>query len=101
VRRVLSVAGTAVVKLPAKLVLSTHAVDRYHQRWRPGWKRKDAEAELQAHLATARSVEVDEYDLIYQTCRGALLVVANEGSEGVVRTVLPMWSKKTNRRPRR
>lgn len=86
---------------PPKLVLTVHAIDRYHQRWRKDWKREDAEKELRQHLDTAWFVEMDGYDMIYSTARGALLVVANEVTQGVVRTVLPMGATKTNRRPRR
>jgi len=83
---------------PAQLHLTEHAVDRYVERWRPGWTRDAARDELAKGLALTQFVEIDRGDYIYRTPRGALLVVAGDGA---VRTVLPMGSKKITYRPRR
>lgn len=83
---------------PQKLFLTQHAVERYKQRWRPEMTLPAARAELKQQLPLAEFVDVDGTDYIYRTPRGALLTVS---SDGAVRTVLPMGSKKTTYRPRR
>lgn len=85
------------MSLPTTLTLTNHAIDRYCERWRPTWRREDAEMELrlQARRAVFRERD-DDGGLIYVTPRGALLVVALDGA---VRTVLPPGSTKPMRRP--
>lgn len=79
--------------------ITAHAVQRYIQRWRPGWKYDAAETELKQQV---RGAELHECpagsDPIWRTPRGCLLVVSGDG---VVRTVLPPKSFAPNRRPRR
>jgi len=79
--------------------LTRHAVQRYIQRWRPGWKFADAEADLRREVARAELHECPSgSDPIWRSPRGALLVVSRDGA---VRTVLPAKSFAPNRRPRR
>lgn len=79
--------------------VTEHAVQRYIQRWRPGWKKEAARADLERELGGARFHEQPAgSDAIWRTPRGALLVVSGDGA---VRTVLPAKSFAPNRRPRR
>lgn len=76
-----------------------HAIDRYIERHRPGWKFSDAKAELLREARTASLHEVPPgSEPIWRTQRGTLLVVRRDGA---IATVLPMGSTKPNRRPRK
>lgn len=80
-------------------VITEHAIDRYIERHRKGWARPDARRELIREASTASLHEVPTgADPIWITSSGRLLVVSIDGT---VRTVLPMGSRATNRRPRR
>jgi hypothetical protein len=79
--------------------LSDHAIERYVQRWRPGWEFADAAAELRKEADRAVLHECPAgSDPIWRTPRGCLLVVSGDGT---VRTVLPPKSFAPNRRPRK
>jgi len=80
-------------------IASRHAVERYIQRHRSGWRFTDAKQELirEASTATLHECPPGE-DAIWRTQSGRLLCVSYDGT---IRTVLPMGSKAPNRRPRR
>ncbi len=80
-------------------LITTHAVRRYIERWRPGWTISDALGELRREVDRAVLHECPAgSDPIWRTPRGCLLVVSGDGA---VRTVLPPKSFAPRRRPRR
>jgi len=81
------------------LTVTAHAIRRYIERWRPGWKFADAELDLRREADRALLHECPAgSDPIWRTPRGCLLVVSGDGA---VRTVLPPKSFAPNRRPRK
>ena len=83
---------------PTALRLTAHAVQRYHERWRPQWEHPDAARELTLEARGAVFVERDGQALVYRTPKGALLSVAEDGT---VMTVLPQGAAKTIWRPQK
>ena len=78
--------------MKAPTAITSHAIDRYIERWRPGWPRLTAAQELRQQLHRAVFVEHPAgEDAIWRTPRGCLLMVRRDG---VVATVLPMHSVK-------
>lgn len=79
-------------------IATGHAVERYIQRWRPGWTFHEAEIDLHREMSRAVLHETPAgEDPIWRTPRGCLLVVSGDGA---VRTVLPQKATAQNRRPR-
>lgn len=76
--------------------VTDHAIDRYIERWRPGWPRLIAAQELRQQITRAVFVEHPAgEDAIWRTPRGCLLVVRGDGT---VATVLPMGAAKPSAR---
>lgn len=81
------------------VVASRHAIQRYIERYRQGWRFGDAKAELLREASTATLHECPPGDdAIWRTASGKLLCVAFDGT---IRTVLPAGARSPNRRPRR
>jgi hypothetical protein len=96
--------GKVIPGRPHPSKLSDHAIDRWHERWRPAWSRKAAEIDLKYRLPTARFVIWDRknmvsfWDLPKEDGYAPRLEVDMEGE---VKTVHPRGATQTSRRPRR
>lgn len=89
---------------PSVLSVTSHAVERYQERWRPDLSMMDADLDLAAEVRGARFAGMDGRQFMYRTPCGALLTVIQEWhdrSAGSVATVLPRGAHKTVYNPKK